>query len=448
MAADDEAVELLRDDRRLRQPGRAPAAEPDAAAHRRSRRARRRQRGESYWDRDERHDLAVSLNRGRPALDALCRVLERWIAHFLGVEVDRSGRSARSTTAAGSGTSASTPRRQRLLNDLYNRVEVDDERMGRLLCLFELDFADPADMRPAIAGRPGLPRDGDGRRPATEAEAAEPPSQPAARHERNDDLPQPPIRTSHPRRRASRWRCSPSRRRPPGAGAPAQAHASAAPARRCQRAAATPASPSLAPLAWLAGCWRGSVNQRDFREHWMPLRGGLMVGASHTVIGEKTQSFEYLRIESRPDGIFYVVAPSGAEARPPFRLTGETSDGEDAGSSPSRNPAQRFPADDHLPARQRRAGCTRTSRASSNGADTQGHLSDAPRRLRDRRNHREVTATPVRPPRDRLRLPPAPPPRQRSTVSTPRLASASARSLPGSSLWPRDPVPADPVARD
>jgi hypothetical protein len=41
-----------------------------------------------------------------------------------------------------------------LLNDLYNDVEIDDARMGRLLCLFRLDFADPADMRPAIAGRP------------------------------------------------------------------------------------------------------------------------------------------------------------------------------------------------------------------------------------------------------------------------------------------------------
>ena len=41
-----------------------------------------------------------------------------------------------------------------LLNDLYNRVEVDAERMGRLLCLFELTFADPATMRPAIAGSP------------------------------------------------------------------------------------------------------------------------------------------------------------------------------------------------------------------------------------------------------------------------------------------------------
>jgi hypothetical protein len=41
----------------------------------------------AYWERDERHDLAVSLNRGRPALAALCRVLERWIAHFLGIDV-------------------------------------------------------------------------------------------------------------------------------------------------------------------------------------------------------------------------------------------------------------------------------------------------------------------------------------------------------------------------
>jgi len=41
-----------------------------------------------------------------------------------------------------------------ILNDLYNRVEVDEQRMARLLCLFRLDFEDAADMRPAIAGRP------------------------------------------------------------------------------------------------------------------------------------------------------------------------------------------------------------------------------------------------------------------------------------------------------
>ena len=108
---------------------------------------------DSYWTRDERRDLAVSLNRGRPALDALCRVLERWIAHFTGAAVairpQREIDDRRWVWHVGLDAEASA-----LLNDLYNRVEVGDERMGRLMCLFELTFADPADMRPAIAGRP------------------------------------------------------------------------------------------------------------------------------------------------------------------------------------------------------------------------------------------------------------------------------------------------------
>jgi hypothetical protein len=108
---------------------------------------------QSYWGRDERYDFAVSLNRGGRMLDALCRVLERWIAHFLSVKVtikpEREIVDARWVWHVGLDAEASA-----LLNDLYNRVEVADERMERLLCLFELRFADPADMRPAIAGRP------------------------------------------------------------------------------------------------------------------------------------------------------------------------------------------------------------------------------------------------------------------------------------------------------
>ena len=107
----------------------------------------------AYWDRDERHDLAVSLNRGRPALDGLCRVLEKWIAHMVGVTVTIRPQSEiddkRWVWHVGLDAEASS-----LLNDLYNRVDVDDARMGRLLCLFELKFAQPGDMRPAIAGRP------------------------------------------------------------------------------------------------------------------------------------------------------------------------------------------------------------------------------------------------------------------------------------------------------
>ena len=106
-----------------------------------------------YWDRDERFDFAISLNRDRPALTALTRVLEKWIAHFLGIGVtirpQREIDDAHWVWHVGLDAEASA-----LLNDLYNRADVDEDRMKRLLCLFQLDFADPAAMRPALAGRP------------------------------------------------------------------------------------------------------------------------------------------------------------------------------------------------------------------------------------------------------------------------------------------------------
>ena len=108
---------------------------------------------ETYWTRDERFDLAVSLNRGAPALLSLCRILERWIDHFLLVKVSidpkREIDDSRWVWHVGLDAEASA-----LLNDLYNRVEVAEERLERLLCLFELRFDDPTVMHSAIAGRP------------------------------------------------------------------------------------------------------------------------------------------------------------------------------------------------------------------------------------------------------------------------------------------------------
>ncbi len=106
-----------------------------------------------YWERDERHDFAVSLNRGQPALDALMRVLEKWVKHFLGVEVEIKHRrevdDKNWVWHVGLDATASG-----VLNDLYNNTSVDEERMNRLLCLFELRFKNPADMRANIAGKP------------------------------------------------------------------------------------------------------------------------------------------------------------------------------------------------------------------------------------------------------------------------------------------------------
>jgi hypothetical protein len=109
--------------------------------------------GASYWERDELHDLSISLNRGRAALTALARVMEDWVAHFLGVRVsirtEREIDDAHWRWHVGLDAEAST-----ILNDLYNRQPVDDARLRRLLCLFRLEFDDPADMRAELAGRP------------------------------------------------------------------------------------------------------------------------------------------------------------------------------------------------------------------------------------------------------------------------------------------------------
>ena len=152
MAADEQSVELLATTGSLGSLGellaqnRTPARTVDLDVL-------SEDNADTYWTRDERFDLAVSLNRGQPALAALCRVLQRWIAHFLAVDVtiapEREIVDARWVWHVGLDAEASA-----LLNDLYNGVDVADERRERLLCLFALRFADPAAMRPAIAGRP------------------------------------------------------------------------------------------------------------------------------------------------------------------------------------------------------------------------------------------------------------------------------------------------------
>ena len=63
-----------------------------------------------YWERDESHDLVISLNHGQPALEALCRVLEALGRAFRGLGAAHPGGKNHRPTTTGSGTSAWTPR--------------------------------------------------------------------------------------------------------------------------------------------------------------------------------------------------------------------------------------------------------------------------------------------------------------------------------------------------
>lgn len=106
-----------------------------------------------YWQRSDHFDLVLGLNHGQPALDALCRVLERWIAHFLKLDVriqtDREIVDEHWVWHVGLDAQASA-----ILNDLYTGAEVDDQRRQRLMCLFKLVFVNPSEMLASVAGRP------------------------------------------------------------------------------------------------------------------------------------------------------------------------------------------------------------------------------------------------------------------------------------------------------
>ena len=73
------------------------------------------------------HCRSVAVRRGAiPAIES-----ERWSWH-VGLDAEASS----------------------ILNDLYNGVDVDGDRLHRLLGLFKLEFADPAVAKPGVRGRP------------------------------------------------------------------------------------------------------------------------------------------------------------------------------------------------------------------------------------------------------------------------------------------------------
>lgn len=116
------------------------------------------------WQQDLGHGLAFTLARPDSGLAALCRVLQRWVLHLLGVEVSITPLSKiddehwRWHVGLDAESSA-------LLNDLYEGREVDTDRHKRLISLFALRFSRPEQALPEMAGRPvylALSRSADG----------------------------------------------------------------------------------------------------------------------------------------------------------------------------------------------------------------------------------------------------------------------------------------------
>ena len=128
--------------------------------------------------------------------------------------------------------------------------------------------------------------------------------------------------------------------------APPSSPASEAPTRPSTPLGQTssPATPEagLAAFAWLEGCWQGNVNQREFREHWLPLRAATMVGAGQQVSRGQMQDYEFLRLEARGDDVYFTQF-SGDRKQTSFKLAGTTTEDKDTIFTFA-NTADAFPA--------------------------------------------------------------------------------------------------------
>jgi len=80
---------------------------------------------------------------------------------------------------------------------------------------------------------------------------------------------------------------------------------------------------TLTDIAWLAGDWQLRSGDRCVEEQWTAPSSNLLVGMGRTVAAGRTTSFEFMRIEARADGIYYVAQPGG---KPPvdFKLASDS----------------------------------------------------------------------------------------------------------------------------
>ena len=111
------------------------------------------QNATEYWARNEDFDLAVQLNFGHEPINHFCRLVEKWIEHFLGVKTRITPMQQISDPkwswhvgldAAATG----------ILNKLYNKEVLEAEELEKIICLFRLDFIDESAVAKAQAGKP------------------------------------------------------------------------------------------------------------------------------------------------------------------------------------------------------------------------------------------------------------------------------------------------------
>jgi hypothetical protein len=106
-----------------------------------------------YHARSDGHDFVLDFGTNRPGRAALARVVERWVGHLLGLDVDVEPLPAIRDESwvwfVGLDAEAT-----RIGNAIWRGEPVADDALDRVVALFRLTFRDPAQMLPHVAGAP------------------------------------------------------------------------------------------------------------------------------------------------------------------------------------------------------------------------------------------------------------------------------------------------------
>jgi hypothetical protein len=108
---------------------------------------------DTYFERSDRHDMALDLTAGRRGHHALARVIERWVRHLLNIEVTveplTEVQNANLTWYVGLDAEGT-----KIGDLLWNGEALDEAMTGRVAALYRLTFRDPAALAPAVKGEP------------------------------------------------------------------------------------------------------------------------------------------------------------------------------------------------------------------------------------------------------------------------------------------------------
>jgi hypothetical protein len=107
----------------------------------------------SYWSCSDAFSMVMNLGGDAAARAALCRVIEIWIAHLLGIAVTVAP-AARIEDADWRWFVGLDAEATAIGNRLWKGEAVDPTRSARICGLFRLDFANSRDVVPELAGKP------------------------------------------------------------------------------------------------------------------------------------------------------------------------------------------------------------------------------------------------------------------------------------------------------